>query len=153
MNIRMGYLLGLGWAAAGLAVGCDPLNNIERDYYRKQGAQAAPRSYRNPAATVKEETLATQMVQEAPAPDGQGTMTDWVQREKSALSGDVLFPQWKARRIGLRRYEVEFLFTLVDSTKVMRHRGYAWEVDVSLKLVSPPRELAERAIRESDRRP
>ncbi len=52
----------------------------------------------------------------------------------------------KARRAGLTRYEVRYLFTLVESGKTIRHLGYAWEVDVNLINVSPPRTVTERDL-------
>jgi hypothetical protein len=49
------------------------LNKIERNYYRRQGANTAPTTYRKPADTVKDEQLAIDLVREAPAPMGRAS--------------------------------------------------------------------------------
>ena len=104
----------------------------------KLGDKAAPvRGWESGAET----TLATQLAQTSPAEDGNGTTSDWVSRQLALCRGSVLFPQWRARRSGLTKYEVTFEYTLVDGSSQIQRLGYAWEVDISLKTVSPSRML------------
>ncbi|MFH0879498.1 MAG: hypothetical protein V2A34_07265 [Lentisphaerota bacterium] len=132
---------------------CEPLNKMERNYYRRQGSQAQPATYRKTAESLNDEGRAMTLVQSSPAPDGGGLMGDWVTRELEKEKGDVLFPQWKARRSGLTKYEVRFFYMLVNASKVIQHKGYAWDADVSLNEVSPPRALKIAELEAEGKKP
>lgn len=80
-----------------------------------------------------------QLVREAAATDGAGNNEAWAGANREQLKGQTLLPQWKARRIGLNKYEVAYEFTLVDPSNRVRHISYNWEADLALRTVSAPR--------------
>ena len=85
------------------------------------------------------------MVQEARAPDGNGLIPEWVDRQLENIRNLVMFPRWEVLRRGSNRYEVRYTFTQIDGAS-MTKRGFFWNVDVVLKLVSSPRELAPSEV-------
>lgn len=90
---------------------------------------------------AEEEGQALRLTREARAPDGEGTNEDWVRRQMDLAGPDVLFPRWEARRTAAGKYEVAFTYTLVGIENSVARRGFAWNTDVVLLLVSPPREM------------
>jgi hypothetical protein len=87
------------------------------------------------------ETAAIRIARQWPADDSDGAVEDWVRRRMDAERGSVLFPRWRARRLGVDKYEVSFDYTVVDEKNTIQRRGIAWRVDVSLKMVSGFREM------------
>jgi hypothetical protein len=132
----------VGAAVLLLAIGCGSGSTAERSYLKERREKKSEKSTPIRASDVGEETQnATRLAQTSPAEDGKGTTEEWINRQLSLCRGSVLFPQWRARRSGLTKYQVTFEYTLVDGSTQIQRKGYAWEVDLSLKTVSPSREL------------
>ena len=103
---------------------------------------------------VEQDAAAIQLVKESPAPDEQGTSEDWVRRQTERGRASVYFPLWKASPRGLSKFEVTYTCTVVDEQNVIQKMGYAWNVDLVLRMVTPPREmrpdeLSSRAVTRS----
>jgi hypothetical protein len=88
------------------------------------------------------ETGVVALVRASASQDGPGTMSDWLDRQLKAVTGQVMFPDWKAERRGATKFEVQYTFTLIDGANRIVKRGYAWTVDVPLSLVGPPRTIS-----------
>lgn len=149
-------------AATVLLTGCpEPYSNIselvpdtgeDEDQYAEiiQGGMA-------PGAT---ELDALQLVKQSTAPDGQGTVEQWLARQVNTQSGITLFPRWKTFRAGPGKYTVTYDYTFIDAENIVRRKGQAWLVDLAARSIAPPRPLtpeeldmfsskrAERVIRE-----
>jgi hypothetical protein len=69
------------------------------------------------------------------------TMDEWVQAERAAIAGDVMFPKWEGRRHGSHRFEVRYTHTVIDYDYTILKSGYSWDVDTMIKLVKGPHAL------------
>ena len=117
-----------------------------------QGEELARRDkLRQTLGTATEAEAAIKMAKESQAPEGEGTAQDWIQRTLDAAGGDTLFPNWEAHRRGMGRYEVWFTYTHIPSDGPAEKQGYAWNVDLVLKLAAKPRLLKpeELGVRQS----
>lgn len=83
------------------------------------------------------------LVLQQPAPDGEGSVSNWIDRLYLSVEGQPLFPRWQTRRRAANRFEVRYSFKWVERDKPIENRGYVWLVDPSLRHVEGPRVLAE----------
>ena len=63
---------------------------------------------------------------------------EWIERQTDGGEGQVMFPRWDVRRRGTHNYEVRFTYTLIHDDYRIEKRGYSWQVDQVLRLVSAP---------------
>lgn len=139
-----GVLAAWAWA---LLAGCGPSTDAERAYYQaRQAEQRQREDLRRTLEGGTEEAAAIRLVKEAAAADGQGTTEQWLGRQLDTDRLSMLFPRWQARRRGTGKYDVRFTCTLMGGTGEITKRGFAWTVDLVLKLVSPARELAPEEL-------
>jgi hypothetical protein len=82
-----------------------------------------------------------QLVQEQPAPDGNGTVADWIERQARSARGQPLFPRWQVQRRGINRFEVRYTFTWIGLDNQIESRGYIWHVDSALNKVQGPKTI------------
>jgi hypothetical protein len=82
------------------------------------------------------------MVQEQPAPEGPGTVTDWVERKTRSMRGQTLFPSWQVQRRGVSRFEVRYTYTWIGLDNQIESRGYIWHVDSALNKVQGPKTMS-----------
>lgn len=135
-------LLPLAAVAAALAA-CSPETDAERAYLEARQAELEQRE--NVKLALEggtEESTAVKLVKEAPGSDGAGTTEAWLERQLNVSRQSVLFPRWQAQRRGTGKYEVRFTCTLMGETGEITKKGYAWNADLILKLVTPARELS-----------
>lgn len=125
-------------AATLLLVGCDPHSGASRVY--QPGATDEP-SFSEPVVTMKDADV-FDLVQEQPAPDGEGTVVNWIERALTSPTGQALFPRWQLQRRAANRFEVRFTYTWVERSNEIENRGYIWQVDGSLRTVEGPKEMA-----------
>lgn len=138
----------LGWA------GCSPLSDAERAYQEARQREAERReTIRSSLDGGTEESAAIEMARESPATGGEGTTEKWVERQLAQSKGSVLFPHWQARRYGISKYEVSFTYALMNELGEVEKKGYAWKVDVVLKVVSPGRVLTAAELGAGTTRP
>ncbi len=125
-----------------LAGGCGPGSSAERSYLEERRARLENQEdVAAPAKRGQESMEAMKLVREHPSAEEGKTMEQWTLGRLGMEKGSALFPNWRARRSGLNKYEVRFEYTLVDKSSLIQRKGFAWEVDVSLNTVSAPREL------------
>jgi len=93
-----------------------------------------------------DEAEVLQMVQQSTAPVEGQTCEEWVRELTKDIRGDVLFPSWRATPRGSNKYEVRFTYTLMGVDNTVTRQGWAWKVDMVLKLVSSPQELEAEDI-------
>jgi len=130
-----------------LPAGCSPATDAERAYMEKKRDEAPIRNTVRPSLdSGMEESVAIQLVKEAPAPDGDGNTEAWVKTKLDELKGDVLFPRWQGHRRGRELYEVWFSYTFMRQNGAIEKQGYSWTVDVVLKIVNPPRALTPKEL-------
>lgn len=97
-------------------------------------------------AEASEDQIALQLVQASPAPDGTGTVTQWVERTVKVYHAS-LFPRWVARKSAMGRYDVRFTCLVTDASGAAYPIGYVWSADLALSLVHGPRALSEEELR------
>jgi hypothetical protein len=75
-------------------------------------------------------------------------MEDWIKRQIGQQEGQVMFPRWRVLRKGDSRFEVHYLFNVINADNRLLKKGYRWDLDASVKVVGPPvaMELAEKAM-------
>lgn len=127
-------LLGI---SGGLA-GCSPPVDSSRDMVATLEGEPMPAG---PVVQIREEEV-LQLVKEQPAPDGGGTVEDWLRRELVTPRAQALFPRWTVQRRAASRFEVRFTFTWIDRANQIENRGYRWQVDGALRTVKGPEALA-----------
>jgi hypothetical protein len=146
-------------ACAAAAAGCGDTQQ-EDDLYlemRRQEETMQREAATRGAGGVEQDAEAIRLVKESAAPDEQGTNEDWVRRQTEGERTSVYFPVWKASPRGLSKFEVTYSCTVVvDERNVIEKRGFAWNVDLVLRLVTPPREmrpdeLSSRAVTRATR--
>jgi len=133
--------LGLGVLLfSGLGAGCDPISPEDRAFFAERERERANREavMRGAAQGLRADDLIAQ-VRQSPAPDGEGTVDDWLEREFVRLRGQVMFPRWTAARRGSNKQEIAFDFVLIDARNNMRRLEYVWDLDVLEMTVGPPR--------------
>ncbi len=116
-----------------LAGGCGPSPDTARSMLVAGETDAVDLSPRPDQGASEAELV--QLVQEQPAPEGEGTVRDWLQRELAQPRGQPLFPRWQVQRRAASRFEVRFTYTWISLDNQIKNRGYAWPVDASLRTV------------------
>ncbi len=82
-----------------------------------------------------------ELVREQSAPEGEGTVMEWLDRQMVSPTGQPLFPRWVAQRRAANRFEVQFTYTWVEGSDRIESRGFAWQVDASLHTVEGPQTI------------
>jgi hypothetical protein len=120
-----------------LVTGCgDPIPYAENERYM----ESLPEQERRPAMDAEAgESEALKLVKQNPAEEGEGTMADWMQHILDTETGQTMFPRWSAKRRGVNRYEVRFVYTVLGEDYRITKKGYSWSVDLVLRTVGPPR--------------
>ncbi len=137
-----GWRTALGVFALVCAAGCGPAQDTDRALRTALGAEPLPAP---PASEVPlQEVLA--MVQEQPAPDGEGTVVDWIERRTRSTRGQPLFPRWSVQRRAASRFEVKYTYTWVSLDNQIEGRGFIWHVDAALNKVQGPKPIAQSEL-------
>jgi len=137
---RVGILGAILMACA--AGGCRPVSENGREYYSaREKAQRQKEKLQEVLETDRSEAAAIELVRESRAPDGQGTVEDWIKRRQEQEGGRVLFPHWEARPRGRDRYEVRYTYTVAGEDYSIVKKVLAWNADMVLKLVGGVREI------------
>lgn len=126
-----------------LLAACEPQTAAERAYFeQKEAERLAKVTLKNQVveSALKDSDIINLVASNA-APDKIGSTDDWLKRQIGTIEGQILFPRWKVLRHGNTRFEARYQFSVIDDQNRISKRGYQWEVDVLVKLVSPPREL------------
>lgn len=131
--------------------GCGP--SADSSSRALQEELAVEPSMAGPVASMNDADV-LDLVQEQPAPEGEGTVMQWLDRQLTSTSGQPLFPRWLVQRRAANRFEVRFTYTWIDISNQIENRGFAWQVDGSLRTVAGPQALKPeepaRAISFSD---
>jgi hypothetical protein len=93
-----------------------------------------------PTVNIKDQEV-LEMVLDSTLPDTHLTTRAWVEQESRTARGQIMFPNWTVTRRGHNRYEVRYVYTVIDEENRMGRKGYSWLVDVALRNVGPPREF------------
>ncbi len=126
-------------AAAALALaGCGPSPDSTRELRAALESEPMPTT---PAVSVSESEI-LELVREQPAPEGEGKVTDWLERRLRTTRGQPLFPRWSVQRRAANRFDVRFTYTWVGIDNQIESRGYVWHVDSALSAVQGPKALA-----------
>lgn len=83
------------------------------------------------------------LVTAQPAPEGNVSVTAWLERQLAATGGQALFPRWQVSRRAANRYEVRFTYTWINRNNRIEQRGYAWSVDALQNTVEGPFSIGE----------
>ena len=93
---------------------------------------------RNTLSSTVSDTEALTMIQTSPAPDGFGTIQDWIGRKRLETPGQIMLPRWNVQQFGDRRFEVRYTYTMIDGSNQLVRSGYRWNVDTAIKQIPPP---------------
>ncbi len=93
-----------------------------------------------------EEDEAIELVKQHEAPEGEGTVEEWIDRQIGEKRGDVMFPRWEARRSAPNRYEVRYTYTYRDVDLRIEKRGYQWDVDTMIDVVGDMTHLSPEEV-------
>jgi hypothetical protein len=133
------------WAAAAAGLwlaACAPQSEREREYFRQQEAERAERETLKLAIVESaKDTDVIQMVKQSASMRANLDTGVWVDQQMAQIQGQVIFPRWEVVRRGSSKYEARYSYTLLDADNNMAKRGWRWDVDIMLKIVSPPRDI------------
>ncbi|HMO49825.1 MAG TPA: hypothetical protein PKE26_01995 [Kiritimatiellia bacterium] len=127
-------------ALTALLVGCEPMLPEDRAFFEQRERDRINREHlmRTASEGVRAQDLIDR-VRQHPAPEGEGTVEDWLERQSQALRGQVMFPRWTTSRRGSNKQEISFHFVLIDAQNHMRRLAYSWDIDVLDMTISEPR--------------
>ncbi|MBU0677625.1 MAG: hypothetical protein KJ626_05880 [Verrucomicrobia bacterium] len=130
------------------AVSCSPPQSASEKEYAEtiKKSREQRQQLREALGSGEMESQAIDLVKAAAAPDDIGTMEDWLVRQRSGTGEEILFPRWKAFRRGANKYEVQYTHSAMASDRTVTKRGYAWNVDVLLRIVGEPIELKDKEL-------
>lgn len=124
------------------SISCSPMTEQEEEFFQQRKER---REQQEMISTVLEgstrQAEAMTMVKEQEAPDKRGTVEEWLERAILIPGAKIMFPRWKVLPRGKDKYEVRFEYTAMKEGFEIEKRGYSWNVDLVLKIVSPYREL------------
>ncbi|MBW7908439.1 MAG: hypothetical protein H3C50_05895 [Kiritimatiellae bacterium] len=134
---------GRAWVAVALCVGFPLLGGCGDAAAPPQHAMQQDFSAGPVAAPVESmsEAEVLDLVREQPAPEGEGTVVQWLERQLASPTGQPLFPRWVAQRRAANRFEVQFTYTWIEGSDQIDSRGFAWQVDASLHTVEGPQAM------------
>lgn len=118
-----------------LLAACEPAPESARRMRASQETEPLPPT---PVVTMSEAEV-LELVKEQPAPEGEGTVTDWIERRMRSTRGQPLFPRWTVQRRAASRFEVRFTYTWVGLDNQIENRGYVWHVDGAVSTVQGPK--------------
>ena len=132
--VWMGALLGSG--------GCGPISEDERVAEERQKNEKEQReALRQALNGGTEESVAIKIVQTAAAPQGGGTVEQWLQTQAATNGSSIVFPRWETERRGMGKYDVIFTCALMQEDGNVDKWGLIWSVDILLKTATGPREM------------
>lgn len=141
-------------AICGVAA-CEPMSDAERSYFESRDFDVEQE--RQLMQTMTEWNSvdgAIELVKSTPAPeDEEGTIEEWINRERMGIEGDVMFPRWEGLRRGSNRFEVRYTYTVIDFDYNIQKTGYRWDVDTMLKVVNGPEPIDPEELEPKPRRP
>lgn len=114
---------------------CDPVSDPDRGYHDIQDRGRQQELFRQ---ALMDETAADEAIEIAKrhvAPDGAGTVEEWIDNRRMEPEGEIMFPRWETRRTGPNRYEVRYTYTFRGEDLTIEKRGFAWEVDTMIDVV------------------
>lgn len=122
-----------------ISAACDPVAPPEREYFSKRDEERRQREMvmRDANKNVSSEQLFN-LVRDHAAPDKNGTMAKWLDRQLELLGGQIMFPKWTATRRGSNKQEIGFQFVHIDNENQMTRRSFTWQVDVLAMTVESP---------------
>ncbi len=119
--------------------GCSPETEQEREYFEQRAAERQERERLAEALQGgTRHAEAIRMVQESKSTESGQTVSSWITSLQEGRTEDVLFPRWDATARGANRFRVTYTFTLMDDDYRIEKKGYKWDVDLVLNIVSGP---------------
>jgi len=126
-----GWLRWGGYVALALAGGCSPIDPADQAFFDEWEIQRREQAaLMRTASTAVSEAEVIEQVQAQPAPEGEGTVADWIARQTVPGKTQLLFPRWSTARRGSNKQEVTFTFVLADARNNLKRMSYVWDVDV-----------------------
>ena len=105
----------------------------------ERGRVAEPHTRAPLSAEERERVI--RLVQQALHEEEGVSYEEWVGNQQATEPGSVLFREWSVMPRGENRYEVRFIYTLLNEEATRIQRGFSWSVDGLVNVVAAPREL------------
>lgn len=132
-------------AAMALALaGCGYQSESERAYFEgREADRQQKRELQQTVSRITSDHEALSIVQDSPAPDGFGTIRDWIERKRLEAPGQVMLPRWNVQFIGAQRFEVRYTYSMINESNQLVRAGYLWNVDNAIRQIPPPHAFAQ----------
>jgi len=132
--------------------GCDRISPDDRAFFEARDKERASREHllRAANAAVASDDV-VRSVRQSPAPEGPGTVDNWLDEQGRLLKGQVMFPRWITNRRGSNKQEVTYEFVLIDAQNQMRKLNFTWDIDVLDMTIGSPRFSQVEEIDSPDR--
>lgn len=132
-----------GMVLAGLVlvlVACGPVTEEERAFFEaREEEREQERMFQQKLTEWNSVEGAIEMVRAEPAPgDRDESNEEWIERRRTAVRGEVMFPRWEANRVGANRFIVQYTHTVIDEDYNIERTGFRWDVDTLLKQIEGP---------------
>ncbi len=131
-------------ALVGSCLSCTPQTEEEKAFFERRAQEREV--LESITADLQGSTRyaeAMDLVKKGKAPDGKGTVEDWAEKK---AGNRALFPRWAVLPKGADKYEVRYEYTLMGENYDLERKGYAWTVNLMVKIISPHRELSDKEL-------
>jgi hypothetical protein len=125
-----------------LASGCTPLSKQEQEYLDKKKNEKEQQEGFGQRLQSTEQYNG--IIQKAKAVDGGAPAENWINLKIQQVKDqgvNVIYQKWTASQKAADRYEVRFLYTVLNKNYEPEKHGYLWDVDNTLDQVVGPVEL------------
>ena len=127
-----------------LAAGCTPLSQKEQEYLDKKKSEKEQQEGFGQRLQSTEQYNGIIQKVKATAVDGGAPAENWINLKIQQIKDqqvNVIYQKWTASQKSADRYEVRFLYTVLNKNYEPEKHGYLWDVDNTLDQVTGPVEL------------
>lgn len=148
-RLRPFPLLRAALSAALLAAsGCTPMSEKEKEYMeRRQTEKEQQESFTRQLESGEEYNTVIRKVKDQTV-EGGARSEDWVKLQLNLVQApeQVIYQKWTASQKAAERFEVRFLYTVLNRTYEAEKRGYLWNVDNTLDQIAGPITLSREEL-------
>jgi len=125
------------------STGCTPMTDTEREYMEKQKEEEEEAgAFRKDLEAGSEMNEIIQKVKDFRREDGFSN-EEWLDRymARHKQVANVIWDDWVPRKVAEDKYEVKYLFTLLNGQYESEKHGLLWRVDNVIDRIIGPREM------------
>jgi hypothetical protein len=130
------------------AAGCTPMSEKEKEYMeRRESEKEQQENFTRQLESGEAYNAVIKKVQDKPV-EGGARAEDWVKLQINLVQApeQVIYQKWTASQKAAERFEVRFLYTVLNRTYEAEKRGFLWNVDNTLDQIAGPITLSREEL-------